>query len=153
MNRLRTAYANASLDASVAAASPHRLVMMLFQGARIALAHARRAIADGNVAARAHALTKAAVIIDSGLKASLDIKHGGPIAVQLDSLYEYMVLAIARANVDGDRAKVEEIDRLLAGLEESWREIGTTAPAASAPVAKAPTVPPARREPLTYGRA
>lgn len=151
MEKSLSAYRNAGLDASIAGASPHHLVLMLFQGARIALGQARRAIADGNTPARAHALSKAAAIIDDGLKSSLDLSKGGALAAQLDSLYDYMVLGIARANADADASKIEEIDRLLAGLEESWRQIGAQgrpAPDADHPAPGAPAL----RGSLTYGR-
>ena len=150
MNSQLKAYRSAGLDASVAGASAHRLVLMLFEGARIALAQARRAIAAGNTSARAHALSKAAAIIDGGLKASLDLKRGGALATQLESLYDYMVLAIARANVDVSAAKIEEVDQLLAGLEDSWRQIG--AGGTGAERASAAAGAPPRQEPLSYGR-
>lgn len=142
------AYRSAGLDASVAGASPHQLILMLFQGARIALDHARRAIGQGNAAARGLALSKAAAIIDDGLKASLDTSKGGVLAEQLDALYDYMVLRIALANAESNPAKVDEVDALLAGLEDSWRQIG----AAPSP-APLPVPAPARRESLSYGKA
>ena len=117
------AYRDAGLGASVAGASPHELIVMLFQGARVALAHARLAVGQGNVSARCQALSKAAAIIDDGLKASLDLSSGGTLAAQLDSLYDYMVMRIAIANAENDAAKIDEVDALLAGLEESWRQI------------------------------
>ncbi|MCC7485318.1 MAG: flagellar export chaperone FliS [Burkholderiales bacterium] len=144
------AYRNAGLDASIAGASPHHLILMLFQGARVALTHGRLAMSQGNVAARAHALSKVAAIIDDGLKASLDKTKGGPLAAQLDALYDYMVLTIARANVENSIAKLDEVDQLLAGLEESWRQIGAAPRARPAP---APEAAPVKRAALSYGKA
>jgi len=141
------AYRNVRLDTSVAAASPHQLILMLFQGARTALAHARRAIAAGDAAARGQALSKAAAIVDDGLKASLDTSKGGALAEQLDALYDYMVLRITLANAENDAAMLDEVDELLAGLEDSWRQIGAAPRAPQTPASA-----PARREALSYGK-
>lgn len=141
------AYRSAGVDAAIAAASPHQLVLLLFQGARAALAMAREAFARRDVPARGRAIAKAVAIIDGGLRSSLDVARGGALGEQLDALYEYIVVQLALANAVSDAARVDEADRLLAELEGGWREIGATPPSA------APGVPPsARREPLSYGK-
>lgn len=143
------AYRSAAVDASVAAASPHQLILMLFEGARVALAQARRALARNDVACRGQAIAKAVAIIDDGLRASLDVSKGGALGGQLEALYEYMALQLALGNAEGKPGRLDEVDRLLAELEAGWREIGG-APSRAAPVA---AEPPAQRSPQSYGKA
>ncbi|HUL93820.1 MAG TPA: flagellar export chaperone FliS [Burkholderiales bacterium] len=124
------AYRSASLDASIAGASPHQLIAMLFQGARTALARARAAMLQKNVAARGEAISKALAIIDDGLKASLDSEKGGDLAEKLHALYDYMIRQLTIAGLENNVAKVEEVDGLLAGIEDAWRQIGSVRPLA-----------------------
>ena len=118
------AYRHAAVDASVAVASPHELVVLLFEGARAALAQARGAFARNDAASRAQSLAKAVAILEDGLRASLDLGKGGALADQLDALYEYMALRLVLCNADGDPSKVDEVDRLLASIGDAWRQIG-----------------------------
>jgi flagellar protein FliS len=141
------AYRNAGLDGAVAAASPHQLIVLLFEGARAALGRARLAIGRGDVAARGAAISKALAIIDDGLKASLDVDRGGQIAERLNALYDYMIARLAMANLECDVRKVDEIDQLLAELEHAWRQIGSKPQAA--PPAEAPQ---GRTASLSYGK-
>lgn len=45
-----SAYARVGVETGVMGASPHRLIAMLYQGARQAIAHARLHLQQGNVA-------------------------------------------------------------------------------------------------------
>ncbi|MEA3113482.1 MAG: flagellar secretion chaperone FliS, partial [Caballeronia sp.] len=66
------AYARVGVQTGVMGASPHRLVGMLYQGARQAIAQARMNLQQGNIPARGEAITKAISIIESGLQQSLN---------------------------------------------------------------------------------
>jgi len=140
MKRGVNAYANVGLETGVASASPHKLIIMLYDGALAALMGAKGNIATGNIAAKGTALSKAITIIDNGLRASLDKEAGGEIAANLDALYDYMSRRLLQANLHNDVAIVEEVHRLLADLREAWVAIGdkvgqqaSAAAAASAP--------------------
>lgn len=119
------AYAQVGVETEVAAADPHRLVLMLFDGARIAIAQARSHMQRGAVAAKGAAITKAITIIDHGLKASLDVTAGGEVAAHLYELYEYMCQRLLYANLKNQTDLLDEVSRLLAELQESWAAIGT----------------------------
>lgn len=118
------AYRKAGVECAVDSASPHQLVLMLFEGAQIAIAKARLHMQFGEIAAKGEAILNAVSIIDQGLKASLDTRHGGELAVRLQSLYDYMVLRITHANVHNDPQPLDEVARLLGELEQAWRQIG-----------------------------
>ena len=102
------AYAKVGMETGVVAASPHKLIVMLFDGALVALNTALNGIRSGNIAEKGKSLSKAIMIIDSGLRAALDKKAGGEIAEGLDALYEYMSA------------------RLLIELRDAWNAIADT---------------------------
>ena len=118
------AYRSVGVECVVDSASPHQLVIMLFEGARIAIAKARVHMQLGETAAKGEAILKAVCIIDQGLKACLDTQHGGELAVRLQALYDYMVSRITLANLRNDPQPLDEVGRLLGELEEAWRQIG-----------------------------
>ena len=118
-----SAYARVGIETGVMGASPHRLIAMLYQGARQAVAHARLHLQQKNVAERGLAISKAINIVESGLRASLNKEAGGEIARHLDSLYAYICRRLVEANVQQREDMLIEVDRLLATLEEAWTGI------------------------------
>lgn len=114
------AYARVGIETSVMGASPHRLIVMLYQGARQAIAQARMHLQQGNVPARGEAVGKAIQIVESGLQQSLNLEAGGEIAERLNALYGYMTRRLLEANIKQSEAMLVEVDGLLATLEEAW---------------------------------
>lgn len=119
------AYAKVGVETGVAAASPHQLIVMLFDGAVVAIRSASIHMKNGDVAAKGVAISKAISIIENGLRASLDKKAGGGIALNLDSLYEYMGSRLLEANLKNDSGLLEEVQNLLSELRAAWNTIGT----------------------------
>lgn len=117
------AYAKVGIETGVVAASPHKLIVMLFDGALAALATALQHMKTGNVPGKGMALSKAISIIDSGLRASIDHKAGGEIAANLDALYEYMSNRLMTANLNNQPELIEEVQRLLQDLRSAWEAI------------------------------
>ncbi|ALE56207.1 flagellar protein FliS [Paraburkholderia sp. GV068] len=114
------AYARVGVETGVMGASPHRLIVMLYQGARQAIAQARMHVQQGNVAGRGEAIGKAIQIVESGLQQSLNLEVGGEIAQRLNALYSYMSRRLLEANIKASEAMLVEVDGLLATLEEAW---------------------------------
>jgi flagellar protein FliS len=119
------AYASVGLETGVLAASPHKLILMLFQGAHVALSSALLHMKNGDITAKGEALSKAIAIISSGLQASLDVEVGGDLARQLNALYEYMGRRLLQANLHNNSEYIEEVSRLLGQLSEAWATIGS----------------------------
>lgn len=119
-----SAYARVGVETGVMSASPHRLIAMLYQGARQAVALARMHMQQSNVPARGEAIGKAIRIVESGLQQSLNRDVGGELAALLDSLYSYICRRLLEANLQGSEELLIEVDRLLATLEEAWTGIG-----------------------------
>ncbi len=127
------AYAKVGLETGVSAASPHKLIVMLFDGALAAIATASTQMAAGNVQEKGKAISKAIQIVDNGLRASLDREAGGEIAANLDALYDYMSRRLLKANIENDKEALEEVRGLLADLRDTWNQIDGAAVAANKP--------------------
>lgn len=124
------AYAQVGVQTGAMSASPHKLITMLYDGARAAIARAKFHLEGGNIAERGNAISKAIDIIDNGLRAVLDHEAGGEISANLESLYEYMVRRLMLANLRSDAALLAEVDTLLESLASAWAQIDDTAAAA-----------------------
>jgi flagellar protein FliS len=125
-------YAKVGMETGVLSASPHKLIAMLFDGALVALSTALLHMKTGNIAARGKAISHAISIIDDGLRASLDQKAGGSIAVSLDSLYAYMSNRLVMGNAQKAPEMIEEVQRLLIELKTAWVQIDPDAQSAAA---------------------
>jgi flagellar secretion chaperone FliS len=125
-----TTYAQVGVETGVASADPHKLILMLYDGALAAIAAARLAVTRGEIAAKGTAIAKAIAIVDGGLKASLDVSAGGELAERLSALYDYMCRQLLLGNLRNDSAVLDEVARLLTELRGAWRQIGH-APAAN----------------------
>jgi len=122
-----SAYASVGVETGVDAADPHKLVLMLYEGALLALANAKRHMAKREVAAKGMALSRAIMIIDGGLRASLDVKAGGELGERLDALYEYMSNRLLLANLHNRPELVDEVSKLLSELRGAWEQISPSA--------------------------
>src|SRR5450830_250382 len=123
------AYAKVGLETGIGSASPHKLIVMLFDGALVAVLSAQMHMKSGNVPEKGKSISKAIQIIDNGLRASLD------------ALYEYMSARLLTANLNNDLGMLEEVQRLLSDLRETWNAIGPTPAAAAAPGADLKRMP------------
>lgn len=117
------AYAKVEVETGVATADPHELVLMLYEGAMTAIIGAERHMASGEVAAKGESISKAIMIIDDGLAASLDVAAGGAIAENLRALYAYMSQRLLAASVNNDPAPLQEVRKLLGELKGAWASI------------------------------
>lgn len=120
------AYAKVGVETGVATASPHQLVVMLFEGAMVAIASAIQQMQAGDIPAKGASISKAISIIDNGLRASLDKEIGGEVALNLDALYEYMSSRLLIANIKNQPKILEEVYQLLKGLKDAWASIAPT---------------------------
>lgn len=123
------AYAKVGLETGVTSASPHKLIVMLYDGALAAIMTAITQMKAGNIQEKGNAISKAIRIIDDGLRASLDKEVGGEIASNLDALYDYMSRRLLEANLKNDPAILEEIRGLVTDLRDTWNQIGGTSAA------------------------
>ncbi|WP_312209196.1 flagellar export chaperone FliS [Pseudescherichia sp.] len=118
------AYAQVGVESAVLSASPHQLVVLLFDGALSAMKKAAILIDQGDIPGKGQALSKAINIITNGLRAGLNHEVGGDLASNLDNLYDYMTRRLLQANLHNDLAAIDEVTNLLTNIADAWKEIG-----------------------------
>lgn len=116
------AYRKGSLKQDVANADPHRLTLMLLQGALDRIAYAKGAMERKEFVAKADYISKANAII-MHLRDTLDLEVGGEVAENLFSLYDYMIDKLNDAHVNNDLALLDEVTRLLTPIRDGWVQI------------------------------
>lgn len=120
------AYQQVGVESDVRGADPHRLIILLFDGAESALAKAQGQILENDYEGKSHSLNKAIEIILDGLSASLDMEQGGELAQNLRALYGYMASRLIHANIHVDPEAVAEVQKLLGEISDAWKQIGPT---------------------------
>ena len=118
------AYQQVSVGIATETTDPHRLIMMLFEGAQAAIVVARSQMAQEHVAEKGVAISKAIDIITNGLQASLDLEQGGDLAERLAALYEYISHRLLWANLKNDPVALDEAAHLLGEIQSAWAQIG-----------------------------
>ncbi|SCC27001.1 flagellar export chaperone FliS [Kosakonia oryziphila] len=118
------AYAQVGVESAVLSASPHQLVVLLFDGALSAMKKAAILIEQGDIPGKGRALSHAINIINNGLRAGLNHEAGGEISANLDSLYDYMTRRLLQANLHNDLSAIDEVSKLLSNIADAWKEIG-----------------------------
>jgi len=112
-------------------ASPVELVVLLYDGAIRFLADAERAMAAGDLRARATAISRALAIVNE-LQATLDLERGGEIAAELDRLYDFIQDRLLRVTRDHNAAGLGDAQRVLNAIADAWRTIAAAPPTGGA---------------------
>ncbi|MGZ8270697.1 MAG: flagellar export chaperone FliS [Methylophilus sp.] len=120
-------YAQMGLETGVVAASPNQLIIMLYDGAISACRNAITHMQNKDIEHKGEMISKAVLIIESGLRLSLDSKAGGEIAISLDALYLYMTKRLTLANIKNQPELIVEVIKLLQDLKAAWEAIDAKA--------------------------
>lgn len=107
-------------EASIAKASPHHLIAMLYRGAEERMQMARQA--DPGSAERGEMLSSAVQIL-GGLRDSLSPQPGEELPYNLDRLYEYMQRRLVDAYENQSSQPIEEVLTLIEPLSSAWRDM------------------------------
>ena len=116
------AYSSAAAHGGVAAADPHRLVVMLMDGAIERIRAAQGCIVHGQMAEKTKLIHRAVAIIGE-LHATLDLSAGGQIAANLSALYDYMTRRLLTATLENKVEILDEVSKLLHDLRDTWTSI------------------------------
>jgi flagellar protein FliS len=116
------AYSSTAAHGGVAAADPHKLVVMLMDGAIERIRAAQGCMARGELAEKAQLIHRAVAIIGE-LYASLDFSAGGQIAANLGELYDYMNRRLLKATIENKAEILEEVSKLLHEIRGAWISI------------------------------
>jgi flagellar secretion chaperone FliS len=120
------AYSSASAHGGVAAADPHKLIVMLMDGALERISTARGCLARGEIAEKAKLLNRAVSIIGE-LRGSLDMAKGGALAANLAELYDYMCRRLLAASSENRAEWLDEVGSLLHEIRGAWLSIAPQA--------------------------
>jgi flagellar secretion chaperone FliS len=120
------AYSSAQAHGGVAAADPHRLIVMLLDGAIERISTARGCMARGDTAEKARLINRAVSIIGE-LRNSLDPKAGGQLASNLGELYDYMGRRLLKATAENRVELLDEVNKLLHEIRTAWVAIPSEA--------------------------
>jgi flagellar protein FliS len=121
------AYRSVAVHSGVAAADPHRLIVMLMDGALERISSAIGAMQHGEAAARNGHIHRAVEIMQE-LRGSLNLEAGGEIAANLADLYDYSCKQLVRANLEGRPEMLEEVANLLRQIRSAWIQIPASGP-------------------------
>jgi len=116
-------YQNIDLETNIVAASPLELVVLLYDGAISACKSGIVYLDKKDMEKKGYAITKAILIIESGLRSSLDKKAGGELAENLDAMYQYMIDRLYYANLKAEPEPIREVIDLLVDLRSAWYAI------------------------------
>jgi flagellar protein FliS len=117
-NSSLAAYRSVAAHSGVDAADPHRLIVMLMDGALERIGAARGSMEHGQLDTRNHLIHRAVEIVQE-LHASLNMEAGGELAV----LYDYSSRQLVRANLENRPELLEEVANLLRQIRSAWIQI------------------------------
>lgn len=120
------AYKKGGLKQDVASADPHKLTLMLMQGALDKMAYAKGCIERKDFAGRSEHLSRTTAIL-LNLRDTLDLSTGGEVADNLFALYDFMVQRLTDANMQNSLKIVDEVISLLSPIRDAWLQIPESA--------------------------
>lgn len=120
------AYKKGSLKQDLSTADPHKITLMLMQGALEKIAYAKGAMERKEFESKAQHISKAIAIIIS-LRDTLDMEVGGELAQNLFSLYDYMVTRLNDGNIQNNEKILDEVIQLMLPIKNAWMQIPDSA--------------------------
>ncbi|MEA3522157.1 MAG: flagellar export chaperone FliS [Campylobacterota bacterium] len=100
--------------------SPEKLIEMLYEGTLRFNMQAIRSIQNSDIEKRTYWINRSIAIFVELIQ-TLDFSHGD-IAHYLSGLYNYQLQLLMEANIENKIENIEEVNRVIKGLLEAWRE-------------------------------
>lgn len=105
---------------SIATASPHQLLVMLYDRLALDLERAEAALGDGDrEAARGPLMHAQEIIINLRGSLKVELWDGGP---RLAALYAWLLTELIQANLKGDIRRVRDCRKVVEPLRDAWRQ-------------------------------
>lgn len=114
-----TRYQEADLAIRTAAATPHQLVVMLFNGLLDELTRVKGHIQARRYERKADSITRCIDILNA-LTSALDYERGGELTLRLAELYDYCVYRLYDASHHLSVEQIGEVESILRTLQEGW---------------------------------
>ncbi|GGF52193.1 flagellar export chaperone FliS [Alteromonas lipolytica] len=116
------AYRKGNLKQDIANADPHKLTLMLMQGALDRIAYAKGAMERREFEMKSQYISRVTAILIN-LRDTLDLKIGGETAENLFALYDFMIERLNEAHIKNDLKMLDEVTNLLVPIRDAWVQI------------------------------
>jgi len=120
------AYKKGSLKQELSTADPHKITLMLMQGALEKMAMAKGCIERKEFEGKSQHLSRATAIIIN-LRDTLDMEMKSEVAENLYALYDYMVNRLTDANIQNSLKIMDEVINLMLPVKNAWAQIPESA--------------------------
>jgi flagellar protein FliS len=100
--------------------SPEKLVQMMYEGILRFNMQAKRSMENSDIEKRTYWINRSSAVV-SELINILDYSQGD-IAHYLFGLYNYQLRLLMEANLTNDATKLDEVNQVIKGLLEVWKE-------------------------------
>lgn len=121
-------------EMDILAMSPARRLVVLYTHLLVLLRQVRRHIERNEIELRCDRLMRAESIVQE-LVVTLDREHGGQLAEQLASLYQWLLTEFAAIHRNPDVARLDAATRIVAELHEAWESAANQVASQGAPAA------------------
>ena len=101
--------------------SPQKLIEMLYEGILRFNMQAKRAISLNDIEKRTYWINRSTAIFTELLN-SLNYDSDGDISDYLYGLYSHQLQLLSEANLENNIDKINEVNNVVKGLLEAWRE-------------------------------
>lgn len=101
--------------------SPQKLVEMLYEGILRFNMQAKRSIELKDIEKRTYWINRSAAILTELLN-TLDMNADGDLSSYLQGLYTHQLQALSQANTENSIEIINDVNRVIKGLLEAWRE-------------------------------
>lgn len=105
--------------------SPEKLIQMMYEGILRFNMQAKRSINEGDIEKRTYWINRSSAVVTE-LISILDYSEGS-IAHYLSGLYTYQLRLLMEANLYNDATKLDEVNGVVKGLLEAWKESANVA--------------------------
>ena len=116
------AYRTGNLKQDIANADPHKLTLMLMQGALDRIAYAKGAMERREFEQKSQLISRVSAIL-MNLRDTLDMELGGETAENMYALYDYMLDRLNEAHMKNSLKLLDEVTNLLTPIRDAWVQI------------------------------
>ncbi|WP_024851365.1 flagellar export chaperone FliS [Hydrogenovibrio kuenenii] len=112
-------YQQTSIETGMENATPHKLVVLLYDGVVDALALVKGAIERKDFRMKADKINKAITLVGA-LRVGLDMENGGDVAKNYADIYSYINQQLLQVSLKNDLEVLNQLAGLVRELRESW---------------------------------
>ncbi len=116
------AYKKGNLKQEIASADPHKITLMLMQGALDRMAYGKGCIERKDFEGKSDHLSRVSAIL-MNLRDTLDMEVKSEVSENLFALYDYMIQRVTDANIQNDLKIMDEVINLLLPIKAAWASI------------------------------